>query len=177
MSVHRVYCRMSSVSSCLLSAQPALAQDANYSLQQMKLGPKSSYLCLIPPPPRETPLVEEAPTEVATPVHSWALLQPLSGTCLYVSLGYKSMHSLRRLPGYSTAKGGSHTRTAIIPMSVSFTSCTTSKSPAQVTHTSLAVPSRLLIGNVADNRRIQARRGSGGTCTPRDSLPMHRSLN
>ncbi|KAI0807458.1 hypothetical protein C8Q74DRAFT_63887 [Fomes fomentarius] len=67
---------------------PALAQDAKYTLQQMKLGPKSSYLCLIPPPPKETPPVEEAPTEVATPVHSWALLQPLSGTCLYHRQGW-----------------------------------------------------------------------------------------
>ncbi|RDX56639.1 hypothetical protein OH76DRAFT_1414157 [Lentinus brumalis] len=62
----------------------ASSQASNYTLQQIKLGPKSSYLCLIPPPPQD-PLAtdEEPPAEVSTPVHSWSLLQPLAGTCLY----------------------------------------------------------------------------------------------
>lgn len=51
----------------------------------MRFGPKSSFVCLIPPPPKEPPPVEDTPTDVATPVHSWSLLQPLSGKCLYVS--------------------------------------------------------------------------------------------
>ncbi|OJT03139.1 Protein OS-9 -like protein [Trametes pubescens] len=61
----------------------AQAQDANYTLQRMRFGPKTSYVCLIPPPPKEPPPVEDTPTDVATPVHSWSLLQPLSGKCLY----------------------------------------------------------------------------------------------
>ncbi|KAI0720971.1 glucosidase II beta subunit-like protein-domain-containing protein [Cerioporus squamosus] len=66
----------------------ASSQDSNYTLQQMKLGPKSSYLCLIPPPPQDPLAAEEPPAEVTTPVHSWSLLQPLAGTCLYHRQGW-----------------------------------------------------------------------------------------
>ncbi|KAI0375020.1 hypothetical protein BV20DRAFT_961268 [Pilatotrama ljubarskyi] len=66
----------------------AQAQNSNYTLQHMKFGPKSSYVCLIPPPPREPPAVEDTATDVATPVHSWSLLQPLSGKCLYHRQGW-----------------------------------------------------------------------------------------
>ncbi|KAL1944553.1 hypothetical protein VTO73DRAFT_2983 [Trametes versicolor] len=66
----------------------AQAQDANYTLQRMRFGPKSSFVCLIPPPPKEPPPVEDTPTDVATPVHSWSLLQPLSGKCLYHRQGW-----------------------------------------------------------------------------------------
>lgn len=79
-----------------VSAQVVSSKDAEYTLQQMKFGPKSNYLCLIPPPPQEVPVVEEAPTEIATPVHSWSLLQPLSGTCLYVSVSLP--HELNSVP-------------------------------------------------------------------------------
>ncbi|KAH9857001.1 glucosidase II beta subunit-like protein-domain-containing protein [Lenzites betulinus] len=68
---------------------PPDAQEANYTLQRMKFGPKSSFVCLIPPPPTEPPaVVDDAPTDVATPVHSWSLLQPLSGKCLYHRQGW-----------------------------------------------------------------------------------------
>ncbi|KAI0362243.1 hypothetical protein OH77DRAFT_1416463 [Trametes cingulata] len=66
----------------------AQTQHSNYTLQHMKFGPKSSYVCLIPPPPKEPPAVEDTATEVATPVHSWSLLQPLSGKCLYHRQGW-----------------------------------------------------------------------------------------
>ncbi|KAI0636850.1 glucosidase II beta subunit-like protein-domain-containing protein [Trametes polyzona] len=52
----------------------AHAQDSNYTLQHMRFGPKSSYVCLIPPPPKEPPC--------------WSLLQPLSGKCLYHRQGW-----------------------------------------------------------------------------------------
>ncbi|KAI8998526.1 hypothetical protein BD414DRAFT_512144 [Trametes punicea] len=70
------------------SAQAASKQKLNYTLQHMKLGPKSSYVCLIPPPPEEPPAVDDTATDVATPVHSWSLLQPLSGKCLYHRQGW-----------------------------------------------------------------------------------------
>jgi len=51
----------------------------------MKIGPRNSYLCLIPNPLDlpETPADEDLDAEVA-PAHSWSLLQPLTGSCLYV---------------------------------------------------------------------------------------------
>lgn len=56
-----------------------------YKLESMKIGPRTNYLCLIPPPPPEnTSVPAEEPTTEVTPVHSWSLLQPLSGGCLYV---------------------------------------------------------------------------------------------
>lgn len=56
-----------------------------YKLELMKIGPRTNYLCLIPPPPPENISVPaEEPTTEVTPVHSWSLLQPLSGGCLYV---------------------------------------------------------------------------------------------
>ncbi|KAI0831424.1 hypothetical protein BC628DRAFT_1407888 [Trametes gibbosa] len=66
----------------------AQTQASNYALQRMKFGPKASFVCLIPPPPKEPLVLEDAPTDVATPVHSWSLLQPLSGKCLYHRQGW-----------------------------------------------------------------------------------------
>jgi len=54
------------------------------TLERMRLGPSKSYLCLIPPAPSLPPPAEESQAPI-TPSHSWSLLQPLSGTCLYVS--------------------------------------------------------------------------------------------
>lgn len=53
----------------------------------MLLGPKDSYLCYIPKPVESasTKRVEE-PEADPTPARSWSLLQPLAGSCLYVSL-------------------------------------------------------------------------------------------
>src|ERR1700744_892339 len=50
----------------------------------MKMGPRDTYLCFIPPSTKQEPQPpEESITEV-TASHSWSLLQPLDGTCLYV---------------------------------------------------------------------------------------------
>ncbi|KAI0647168.1 glucosidase II beta subunit-like protein-domain-containing protein [Trametes meyenii] len=70
------------------ASDAAPTPEPQYALQHMKLGPKSSYVCLIPPPPKEPPQVEDAATDVSTPVHSWSLLQPLSGKCLYHRQGW-----------------------------------------------------------------------------------------
>ena len=57
----------------------------SHKLELMKMGPRDSYLCLIPPPPidNSSAPTDEATTDV-TPVHTWSLLQPLAGSCLYV---------------------------------------------------------------------------------------------
>ncbi|KAI0780806.1 glucosidase II beta subunit-like protein-domain-containing protein [Trametes elegans] len=70
------------------SSDADLPHQSNYTLQHMKLGPKASYLCLIPPTPQDPPPVEDTPSDVTTPVHSWSLLQPLSGKCLYHRQGW-----------------------------------------------------------------------------------------
>ncbi len=50
----------------------------------MKMGPRDTYLCFIPSPiEQDPPPPEETVTEI-TASHSWSLLQPLDGTCLYV---------------------------------------------------------------------------------------------
>ncbi|TEB31253.1 hypothetical protein FA13DRAFT_1754770 [Coprinellus micaceus] len=63
---------------------------ANYTLEQMKMGSKDSYICYIPKAP-DAPSTrqEEAEAEAdATPARSWSLLQPLSGTCIYHRQGW-----------------------------------------------------------------------------------------
>jgi len=61
---------------------------SNYYLQLMKLGPRDSYLCFVPPPLDQTSAGEEPEEQTVTPAHSWSLLQPLSGTCLYHRQGW-----------------------------------------------------------------------------------------
>ncbi|CCM02349.1 uncharacterized protein FIBRA_04444 [Fibroporia radiculosa] len=67
------------------AASPSASPLAtNHTLEHMKLGSQLSYMCLIPPPPEDTgALAEENSSTGLTPVHSWSLLQPLTGTCLY----------------------------------------------------------------------------------------------
>ncbi|GLB35036.1 putative glucosidase II beta subunit-like protein [Lyophyllum shimeji] len=63
---------------------------ANYTLEKMKMGPKDSYLCLIPKPAdnvTQVPDDQESNFELI-PSRSWSLLQPLSGTCLYHRQGW-----------------------------------------------------------------------------------------
>ncbi|KAH9901051.1 glucosidase II beta subunit-like protein-domain-containing protein [Cubamyces lactineus] len=70
-------------------SDPASERGSNYTLQHMRFGPKSSFVCLVPPQPQDDPpAVEDSATDVATPVHSWSLLQPLSGKCLYHRQGW-----------------------------------------------------------------------------------------
>ncbi|KAK7467006.1 Protein OS-9 [Stygiomarasmius scandens] len=57
-------------------------------LELLKMG-RDSYLCLIPEPLHLPPPPEEVQDESAlTPAHSWSLLQPLTGTCLYHRQGW-----------------------------------------------------------------------------------------
>jgi hypothetical protein len=57
----------------------------NHSIEHMKMGPRDSYLCFIPKPLDNPPIMPEDESNAdTTPARSWSLLQPLSGTCLYV---------------------------------------------------------------------------------------------
>lgn len=60
------------------SASPAPA------LQQMRLG-ASEFICLLLPPPAIPPSLEET-QQMPQASHTWELLQPLEGSCLYVSI-------------------------------------------------------------------------------------------
>lgn len=57
---------------------------SDYTLEHMRMGHNDSYLCLIPkaldPPVSTTP----EPELDISPAHSWSLLEPLNGNCLYV---------------------------------------------------------------------------------------------
>lgn len=55
------------------------------ALEHLRLAYKS-YICLIPPPPTLPPSSPPEDTPPVPPSHTWSLLQPLSDTCLYVSL-------------------------------------------------------------------------------------------
>jgi protein OS-9 len=62
----------------------------------MKLGPKNQFLCLIPPPLEPPPQEREEQTRETTAVQSWSLLQPLTGTCLYVRPSSRAASTLCR---------------------------------------------------------------------------------
>jgi hypothetical protein len=78
------------------------------------MGPRDTYLCFIPAPiKQDPPPPEETITEV-TASHSWSLLQPLDGTCIYVCemSPSSSGHMTADFP-QSIAKDGLLTPTAI----------------------------------------------------------------
>jgi protein OS-9 len=63
------------------------SRSSKHELEHMRLGPDLSFLCFIPPPldpPQPHPEEESAQTQV-DPTQSWSLLQPLEGSCIYVS--------------------------------------------------------------------------------------------
>ncbi|KZT67706.1 hypothetical protein DAEQUDRAFT_672752 [Daedalea quercina L-15889] len=65
--------------------QPA----SNHTLELMRLGPRTAYLCLIPPPPDESfATIPNEPVPDISPQHGWSLLQPLNGKCLYHRQGW-----------------------------------------------------------------------------------------
>ncbi|KAJ7156062.1 hypothetical protein C8R43DRAFT_422916 [Mycena crocata] len=63
-----------------LVSSPDASDD--YVLEHLKMGP-GAYLCLIPKPVEQAPPDDEPDDEPTTPAHSWSLLAPLDGTCLY----------------------------------------------------------------------------------------------
>ncbi|KAK7014933.1 PRKCSH domain-containing protein [Favolaschia claudopus] len=68
----------------LASTPDGHAPNNDYSLEHLKMGP-DQYLCLIPKPleqPSPDAELDEDEDE-PTPAHSWSLLLPLEGTCLY----------------------------------------------------------------------------------------------
>ncbi|KAG6911461.1 hypothetical protein DXG01_014535 [Tephrocybe rancida] len=74
----------------LEGGNPIPLQSVNYTLEKLKMGPKDSYLCLIPKPDDNIhPPSNDDPSDFeSTPSRSWSLLQPLSGTCLYHRQGW-----------------------------------------------------------------------------------------
>ncbi|ETW85776.1 hypothetical protein HETIRDRAFT_309786, partial [Heterobasidion irregulare TC 32-1] len=70
-------------------SQTAASHMSSHSLEFMKLGPRDSYLCLIPPSTVEqnSPAPEDSHTEW-TPAQGWSLLQPLTGSCIYHRQGW-----------------------------------------------------------------------------------------
>jgi hypothetical protein len=78
------------------------------------MGPRDTYLCFIPAPiKQDPPPAEETITEV-TASHSWSLLQPLDGTCIYVcDLSPSSSGYMTAYCPQSIAKDGLLTPTAI----------------------------------------------------------------
>ncbi|KAJ3866453.1 hypothetical protein EV359DRAFT_36645 [Lentinula novae-zelandiae] len=72
------------------SSSPVLPESYYpYSLEQMKMGPRDSYLCLVPRPLEFSSSTSDVDSdEEITPARSWSLLQPLSGTCLYHRQGW-----------------------------------------------------------------------------------------
>lgn len=72
------------------TSDPAPTSDSNYTLEYMRMGPKDSYICLIPTlPDYRAPIQEDDLPELnIPPSRSWALLQPLTGTCLYHRQGW-----------------------------------------------------------------------------------------
>ncbi|KAG6903208.1 hypothetical protein C0995_002751 [Termitomyces sp. Mi166 len=68
------------------SLDPTPQPSINYTLEQMKMGPEDSYLCLIPRVDATVqPSSNDDPSDFEfAPSRSWSLLQPLSGTCLYI---------------------------------------------------------------------------------------------
>jgi len=87
--------------------------SGNYTLEHMKMGPRDSYLCLIPKPLENVPTAQEQDSDVdVTPARSWSLLQPLSGTCLYVcphlSSEYRSPSNLNSFLDTTASSGLVH---------------------------------------------------------------------
>ena len=99
------------------SQLPPTLASGNYTLEHMKMGPRDSYICLIPKPLDTIPSFtdDDLDTDV-TPTRSWSLLQPLAGTCLYVCcllpLESRSTYNLNSSSLHSTVKGGLLTLTA-----------------------------------------------------------------
>jgi hypothetical protein len=84
---------------------------ANYTLEHMKIGPSDSYLCLIPNSTASSmlsPPEEDRPDSEMTPARSWSLLQPLSGTCLYVCDLLKHPGQIKTYRTKSIARDGLH---------------------------------------------------------------------
>lgn len=60
------------------------AGQTSFKLQRMSLSGQNPYVCLIPPPIESHTQSAEEPQLEANAAQTWSLLQPLSGSCLYV---------------------------------------------------------------------------------------------
>ena len=133
------------------SKQATTDSVPEHAIEMMKMGLHETYLCFIPAPiKRDPPPPEETITEV-TASHSWSLLQPLDGTCLYVcdlppsSSGYKTADHPQ-----SIAKDGLLTPTAITRTFANFEKCSTSVQWSQV---------MLILGSAFSSYMLDHRKG------------------
>ncbi|KAF8522194.1 hypothetical protein BU17DRAFT_87289 [Hysterangium stoloniferum] len=147
------------------------------TLEHMRLGPSRSYLCLIPPAPSLPPPPSDEMNAPVTPTHSWSLLQPLSGTCLYhrqAWFTYSYCHNqhvrqFRELPGaFPHPPGG-----RVVEEDPEWESYTLGKSPSaeSTTDGQLSVNDELTLANNlelarqgAGQRYLVQRWGDGTVC-------------
>ncbi|KAH7914997.1 hypothetical protein BJ138DRAFT_1098249 [Hygrophoropsis aurantiaca] len=64
-------------------SKPIHHEQSGYTLEHMKMSEKNRFICLIPPARETTPPTPEHVDPDTALGHSWSLLQPLSGRCLY----------------------------------------------------------------------------------------------
>jgi hypothetical protein len=106
----------------------------------MKMGPRDTYLCFIPAPIKQHPPPREETITEVTASHSWSLLQPLDGTCLYVSDLSPSFSGYMTAHPQSIAKDGLLTPTAITRTFANSENCSTRAQRPQV------MPIKILLG-------------------------------
>ncbi|GJJ12056.1 hypothetical protein Clacol_006297 [Clathrus columnatus] len=149
------------------------------ALELLRLGRKS-YLCLIPPPPSFSSQQEDQ-TPI-TPTHSWSLLQPLSGTCLYhrqAWFTYSYCHNVhvrqfRELPVTNRQETGER----IVEEDPEWESYTLGRSPLaseateNIPHDELAIANNLeLVHHQTAGQRYLVQRWSDGTICDKTGRP------
>ncbi|KAF8498336.1 hypothetical protein JB92DRAFT_3084589 [Gautieria morchelliformis] len=161
-------------------SQPAAEHSP--TLEHMRLGPSKSYLCLIPPPPTLPPPSTDESQAPVTPSHSWSLLQPLSGTCIYhrqAWFTYSYCHNLhvrqfRELPTTFPHPPGPR----IVEEDPEWESYTLGKSPSSHTvdgrlavNDELALANNLELARQGAGQRYLVQRWSDGTVCDKTGRP------
>ncbi|KAK0210661.1 hypothetical protein DFS33DRAFT_1252254 [Desarmillaria ectypa] len=150
------------------SGDAEVSEFNSYSLEHMKLGPRDSYLCLIPPPllpPSESPLPPSQEEDV-TPAHSWSLLQPLSGSCLYHRQGwftYSYCHNNEIRQFKELMHGHAHATTPVPLSKTLWESYTLGKAPPASTDVALR-EGTVELARRAGSRYLVQRWGDGTFC-------------
>ncbi|KZT44058.1 hypothetical protein SISSUDRAFT_968615, partial [Sistotremastrum suecicum HHB10207 ss-3] len=144
------------------------------TLQYMRFGPQSAYLCYIPQPPPLPPPIADDPPISAPPSKSWQQLSSLAGKCLYHRQGwftYSYCHNshvrqFKELPHAHPHPPGGHTPEED-PDWEAFTlgrSPTADRSDDLATNTDAALANHLELARGARQRYLVQRWGDGTTC-------------